>query len=229
MSSHVSIELRPGDMVAEGVERQIFVHPDDPTRLIKITKSKQSKAYKRWTFGDLTKRYFPSTRIRSIAKQHEEFLRLSLKSIYDAGTLPPIAHYYGFAQTNLGLGEVTERITNAAGENAPTLKDIHQTDAFDLDALNAFVNALYEASVCVSDLNPGNIVYGFRHTGPTGEDPEQKWVLVDGIGDRFAVPIRTLSTATRRFSIDDAFKRSKKLPGLTWNAKKRQFQRPTLT
>ncbi|SHH04724.1 PhoP regulatory network protein YrbL [Cognatiyoonia sediminum] len=222
------ITLNKNKLVAEGVERRIYVHPNDPTRLIKIPKIKSDDHYKRWTFGDLTKRFFPSTRTRSITKQHEEYQRQLRESQQSAASLP-VSLFYGFAPTNLGTGEIFERVTNDSGENAPTLRDVHDQGDFDINKLNTFVEHLYSLAICVSDLNPANFVYGYRHTEAGQKSPNKSWVLIDGYGDRFAIPIRTLNATTRRYSIDDAFKRSRKLPNLEWNAKERRFQRPTLT
>ena len=228
MSDDDLITLDETKLVAEGVERRIYVHPNDPTCLIKIPKVKSDDHYKRWTFGDLTKRFFPSTRTRSITKQHEEYQRLLREGQQSAASLP-VSVFFGFTPTNLGRGEVFERVTNEAGENAPTRRGVHDQGDFDINELNAFVAQLYSLAICVSDLNPANFVYGYRHEKTGAKSAEKTWVLIDGYGDRFAIPIRTLNATTRRYSIDDAFKRSRKLPKLEWNAKERRFQRPTLT
>jgi len=113
--------LDPAAKVAEGVERQIYVHPEDPTRLIKIMKARPTERYNRWTFSHLAKRYMPSTRYRPIAKQYDEFRRVMFTHHLDPDFIPPICHLYGFVPTTLGLGGVTERVTDRAGNNAPTL------------------------------------------------------------------------------------------------------------
>lgn len=218
--------LDPAAKVAEGVERQIYVHPEDPTRLIKIMKARPTERYTRWTFSHLTKRYMPSTRYRAIAKQYDEFRRVMFTHHLDPDFIPPICHLYGFVPTTLGLGGVTERVTDRAGNNAPTLSDMAGaiSDA-ELAALNVFIARLYDLAICASDLNPANFVYGYRHIGAAGQRMGPEWVLVDGFGDRTAIPITALSALIRRFALDDGFRRAKPVKGLRWDRARRAVLR----
>ena len=218
-----TITLNPAARLAEGVERQIFAHPDDPTLLVKVLKTRPTASYTRLTFGQITQRFFPTTRWRPIAKQMAEYARLQLTYQHDPTFVSPVSHLYGFVQTNLGLACLTERITDAAGQNAPTLKDSlasHTFTADDLAALNAFVADLYRIGVRAGDLNAGNFVYGFRHTHPA-DTPQ--WVLVDGFGDFHAIPIRSASRWTNRLGLDDCFHRMKNDIPLTWDRRQRRF------
>lgn len=222
-----TIDLNPDTMVAEGGERRVFVHPNNPLRLIKILKPRRSKEFNRWTFGHLSQRLVPSARWRTTMKQYDEYRRLMLEYQFDADFRPPISHLYGFVKTNLGLGGVAERVTDDAGNNAPTLEQMIKAQTFtaaDLDSLNAFVDRLYDVSVCVGDVGPANFVYGHRHIAGKGQVTNPEWVLVDGFGDRFAITIRSLSRRVRTLGLDDCFKRSKKVDGLEWQPGQRQFR-----
>jgi len=79
-----TLYLDPDRPVAEGGERLVYVHPDDPTRLIKILKPRAAKRFNRWTFGHLSQRYFPAARWRSTTKQYDEYRRLMLAYQFDA-------------------------------------------------------------------------------------------------------------------------------------------------
>ena len=219
---HLSIE----EKIAEGGERLVFAHPDDPTRLIKVIKPRHKDEFDRWTFGHLTQRYIPSTRWRPIVKQYDEYQRLMLNRNYDPNFDLPISHLYGFVKTNLGLGCVTERVTDADGGNAPTLAQLVREKALDeegLQELNTFIQRLYSVSVCASDVGSKNFVFGQRHIGTKGKKSKPCWVLIDGFGDRFAIQIRTISRFARSYGLDDAFKRKKPVSGLVWVPKERRY------
>ena len=220
------INLEPSDKVDEGGERIVFVHPDNPKRLIKVIKPRHKDEFHRWTFGHLTQRYFPSARWRPTIKQYHEYLRLMLQQDYDPAFKLPISHLYGFVKTNLGLGCITERVTDDAGTNAPTLAKLVSGGLLsqsDLNDFNAYVATLYEISVCVGDVGSANFVYGYRHIGQAGDVSGPEWVLIDGFGDRFAVPVRTISRTARRLGLDDAFKRKPPVAGLKWIARERRY------
>lgn len=224
-------ELDPGAMIAEGGERMVFVHPDDPSRLIKVGKPRDASEFPRLTFGHLTQRFIPKARWRSTVKQYDEYNRLMLGRLFDVNYTVPVSHLYGFVKTNLGLGCISERVTDANGENAPTLKQMLKEGRFgqdDLIRLNAFVRSLYDVSVCVCDVWADNFVYGYRRCGPAGRISQPEWVLVDGFGDRFAVTIRSVSRRVRRLGLDDCFKRkypkNRSVYGLRWNPAIRSFE-----
>lgn len=214
-------------MIAEGGERMVFAHPDDPHRLIKVVKPREAAEFDRWTFGHLTQRYIPSARWRSTAKQYDEYRRLMLGQLFDMNFSLPISHLYGFVKTNLGMGCITERVTDEAGNNAPTLQQMVRQGclgAEGLAGLNRFVARLYDVSVCVGDVGPANFVYGRRHIGADGAVSAPEWVLIDGFGDRFAITIRSISRRVRTLGLDDCFKRSKKVRGLEWVPAERRFR-----
>lgn len=220
------IELSPGDKVDEGGERVVFVHPDDPTRLIKVIKPRYKEEFYRWTFGHLSQRYIPSARWRPTVKQYHEYQRLMLNRQYDVDFQLPIAHLYGFVKTTLGLGCITERVTAPDGSNGPTLAKLADRGLITqdrLDEVNAFIKTLYDISICVGDVGPKNFVYGNRHIGPKSAVSAPSWVLVDGFGDKFAITIRTYSRTVRSLGIDDEFKRRAPPKGLIWLRKERRY------
>lgn len=229
------ITLDPSAMIAEGGERMVFVHPDDPCRLIKVVKPRDGSEFPLWTFGHVTQRYIPSARWRSTVKQYDEYNRLMLGQLFDVNLDVPISHLYGFVKTNLGLGCITERVTDDAGNNAPTLLQLVKEKTFTpehLDSLNTFITQLYDISVVVCDVSPPNFVYGYRHIGPAGTRTGPEWVLIDGFGDRFAITVRSISRRVRSMGLDDCFKRkyikkykrTGKVRGLNWNKDTRQFE-----
>ena len=220
--------LNPDDMITEGGERMVFAHPDDPSRLIKVVKPRYAEEFPGWSFGHITQRHIPAARIRSTVKQYEEYNRLMLGRLFDPDFKMPISHLYGFVKTNLGLGCLTERVTDENGANAPTLNRLLRLGQLTDDrlaALNDLISQLYEVSVCASDVQGSNFVYGHRHIGGAGQVTSPQWVLIDGFGDRFAIPLRTYSRRVRTLGLDDAFQRKKTPKGLVWDKAARMFRR----
>lgn len=222
------LHLDPAQVVAQGGERTVYVHPDRPEQLIKIIRPRHASEFPNWSFGHLSQRYIPSARYRPLNKQYSEYTRLHFAHIFDTGFECPVSHLYGFAQTNLGLGCLTERVTDASGQNAPTLLQLMESGTLSdqlLDSFNAFVARLYDVSVCVGDANAANFVYGHRHIGPAGQRSQPQWVMVDGFGDRFAIPLRTISRRVRSLGLDDAFRRKEFPDGFKWDNDSRRFVR----
>ena len=222
------LHLDDADVIARGGERLVFIHPTQPKRLIKVLRERPAEMFTRWTFGHLTQRYFPSARHRPVMKQYHEYARLAFEHQRDPDFVMPVSHLYGFCQTSLGLGGITERVTNDAGENGPTLADLVAGNALNdalLESFNAFVDRLFRVGVAVGDVSPTNFVRGWRHIVPGGAASGPDWVMVDGFGDRHAVPIRSVSRRARIWGLDDCFRRNPLVTGLRWNARARRIER----
>lgn len=220
-----TIQLDTANLITQGSERAVYPHPNDPTRLIKVVKYRDPATYKA-NFGDWTKRHFPSVRSRLIYKEYIEYARIMLR-YQDPDFVPPISHMYGFVKTSLGLGCVTERVTDSEGANGQTLRqksnDGTLTEA-DLSHVNHLITQLYDLGIRAGDSNPSNLVFGNRHIGPTGVQSDYTCVLVDGFGDFHAITIRSLSKWTNSLGLDDSFKRMEPKVKLTWDNTKRRFQ-----
>lgn len=222
MHSADMIQLDPAQVIAEGAERHVYVHPHDPTRLIKLIKYRDPATYQR-TFGDWTKKHFPSVRDRLIYKEYIEYARIMLRH-QTLDVTVPISHMYGFVRTNLGLGCLTEHVTQRDGTTGLTLKQ--KSGALtpaELDLLNGTIEQLYALGVRSGDSNPSNFVFGHRHCGAPGAVSEYTCVLVDGFGDFHAIPIRSLSKWTNTLGLDDCFVRMERKVDLVWNRKARRF------
>ncbi|MEL6683838.1 MAG: YrbL family protein [Pseudomonadota bacterium] len=218
------LHLNPDDQVATGVQRGVFLHPHDPTKLVKVLKD-ASAMPKRTNFNGVMDRLMPSTRLRQIRKEYQEYLRIMLQH-HDRELHLPISHMYGFAPTNLGLGCLTERVMEPDGTLGQTVnakvKSGTLTDN-DLALLNDAISRIYGYHIRASDMNAKNFVIGHRHDGAALGPRE--CVLVDGFGDIHAIPVRSLSQWTNRLGLDDSCARLARKSKLKWNAATRQLQR----
>ena len=220
------LHLNPEDQIATGVQRGVFVHPHDSGKLVKVLKD-ASTMPSRTNFNGVMDRLLPSTRLRQIRKEYQEYLRIMLKH-HESEFHLPISHMFGFASTNLGLGCLTERVMEPDGTLGQTLAAKVKTGTLsdeDLALLNDAIARIYGYRIRASDMNAKNFVIGHRYDGKNLGPRE--CVLVDGFGDIHAIPVRSLSNWTNRIGLDDSCTRLARKTKLKWNAANRQLERQT--
>jgi hypothetical protein len=218
--------LRSSDIVAKGVQRAVYLHPLDPTKLIKVLRPAPTMP-RRNNFNGIMDRLLPSTRLRQIRKEYAEYLRVMLTHP-EPDFHAPIAHMFGFTPTNEGLGCITERVMQPDGRLGETLGAKAQAGRLtpaQLALLNDTIARIYANDIRASDMNPANFVFGHRDNG-TGPGPEE-CVLVDGFGDIHAIPVRSMARWSNRIGLDDSCKRLARNSGLRWDPKARQFALPS--
>jgi len=107
----------------------------------------------------------------------------------------PMARIVGVAQTSLGLGLVVEKITDEAGNMAPTVTDLAKKGLVD-DALKAqldeFFDDLADAHDVVHDMSTSNIAVGLNADGKRG------LYLIDGFGVLPLIPLYAWSKRLNR-------------------------------
>ncbi len=218
------LHLNPDDQIATGVQRGVFLHPYDEGKLVKVLKD-ASTMPRRTNFNGVMDRLLPSTRLRQIRKEYQEYLRVMLNH-HDTEFHAPISHMFGFAATNLGLGCLTESVMEPDGTLGQTISAKIKSNTLtddDLGLLNDAIARIYGYNIRASDMNSKNFVIGHRHDGATLGPRE--CVLVDGFGDIHAIPVRSLSQWTNRIGLDDSCARLARKSKLKWNAATRQLGR----
>ncbi len=212
-------DLQP---IAAGGQRSVFMHPIDKTKLVKVLKPAKEMP-KRRTFRSVTERLMPSTRIRQLRKEYQEYLRLMLNN-RDRDFDCPIAHMLGFVTTDIGLGCLTEGVFEADGTLGKTIGARLRAGTFgveDLALLNSTIERIFRYHIRASDMNASNFVIGHRYDeqalGP------RECVLVDGFGDIHAVPVRSMAQWSNRISLNDSCAKLARNKKLNWDAMSRQF------
>ncbi|PJI52397.1 hypothetical protein CTI14_42905, partial [Methylobacterium radiotolerans] len=82
-----------------------------------------------------------------------------------------MARIFGLVLTSKGLGLVVERIVDAHGNLAPTLKEVVARHGFSPELrhrVHDFIMALIDAHVIFNDVSASNIVVGFNAEGREG-------------------------------------------------------------
>ena len=210
------------NLVTSGVQRAVYLHPNDPTKLVKVLRPEAERPVRN-NFNGIMDRTFPSTRLRQIRKEYAEYLRVMLKHTEPDFHLP-FTHMFGFTATNKGLGCITERVIGTDAPLGKTLRSKTMDGTLtqdDIDLLNQTVRQIYANGIRASDMNANNFVFG--HRDQAGTLGPRECVLVDGFGDTHAILVRSLSRWSNALGLDDSCKRLATKNGLQWDPKQRQF------
>lgn len=209
------LRLKDAEPLTQGRSRLIFAHPHDPDLLVKVLNPQVVDR----RFGSGTKWYKRrrrAGRFLSYARELQE--HLAVRAACDEHP-PFLQRIVGLAETDLGLGLVSEAIRDREGNLAPTLArliEIHRFDAEAQAALATCLEKILESDVIVSDLNLGNFVY------TDADDHSPRFVLIDGIGNNNILPFKAMS---RRLNQRSKRGRFAKLHARIERAK-RQFDHP---
>ena len=176
--------------VASGLDRFVYEVPEHPEVLLKLPKQKHERRL------SLVEHYlhgrFPLLKTRGLMAEYKQYIA-TIHANDDALLEIPLPIMHGFVQTDIGPASVVEKICGHDGEIAPSIHNMIKNNIhsfIDLQALNRFADDLLKYKIITTDLNTRNVVFGTRNG-------RKQFVLVDGIGDNFALKIRHLSHRIR--------------------------------
>lgn len=179
------LKLREVEMVAQGHKRFIFSHPTDPALLVKVWKPEVVE--ERWggerPWYKTTRRYGQYV---SLQREMSEYLALAVK--FPDG-VPVLQKLAGIVDTDYGIGVIVEKLTGRDGGLAPTLGALADREGVTaplLEKVDQFRDELLRYGVIVGKLHDKNLVLAVR-------GGEERFVMVDGYGEKAAIPIHTWS------------------------------------
>ncbi|MHA6323921.1 YrbL family protein [Roseivivax sp. CAU 1753] len=209
------LSLATATRLARGSERAVYRMPGAADQLIKVMLPKYRRG-----FDGLD----PDSRAgrRKHAEAYALFARedAALRAARQRSETPPLAAIIGYRETDQGRGQVVEMIRGPDGGLAPSLAEQAATGALDdrqMQALATFVDAVYRCHIVVHDAGPANIVW---------DATAARYVLVDGFGDRSAVPLKSWFRALNDRRLDRAFAICGQKAGLRWDRATRRLSRP---
>ena len=174
-------------LVGKGTDREVFYPPDYPAILFKVLLPVgriETGGLKGWMIKN-----FPSLRSRAILGEYKSAIQIQIvKNKKRQGDIP-ISRLYGFIETDIGYASIVERIYCEDKEIGPNLRNLYESGSLTkehIELLNDFSARLRYWRVRTTDLCIDNVVYGTSRGRP-------QFVLVDGIGDNFVIPLRTWS------------------------------------
>ena len=187
--------------LAIGHQRAVYQHPERDDLLIKTMRPEA--VARRWNArGRWVKRLRRSRHYVGFLRELKEYIAV-FTHIPDGN--PPIARIQGLLETDLGLGLVCEKVRGPDGKIASTLHALYRQHGGEppwaAAALEEFERELLRYNVIVGDLNAANLVYGSDSRGGP------RLVLVDGFGEKSAIPISSMSTVINRHFIHRRYRR----------------------
>lgn len=191
------IELTGVQPIAFGAQQNVFVHPAEPTLLIKIARDR-SHLRTPW-FKRRRSRYGT---FRGPLNEIAEFAALVHRNPEDTDLIERVV---GIVDTDLGFGLAVEALRDSDGNIAPTLYQLIRRGQFDeklQDELVRFAQRILHSDLVAYDLKCTNIVRA--HDDASGVS---RFVLVDGIGERLSIPVNALVPPLNRFNKSRRIKR----------------------
>lgn len=182
------LDLSEARLIAQGGVRFVYEHDDFPGMLIKIYKPGIIDDEGHF-IGKKRKRMKLRRRLGAfvqVNREIAEFLAFQAKPSNRRGQWP-IAKMFGFVETEIGLGVLTEKLTAPDGGLAPTLVALVRGRQFSPHyraALQRFFQDLEDRHICLCDPHPSNIVFA----GDIENDG--RFIAIDGLGAKTLLPAR---------------------------------------
>ena len=175
--------------IAQGAQKLVFRHPDDPRVLVKVVNPRFIERRER------KDRFYQKRRRighhRAFARELLEHLVSRASRSGRAGGYPHIQNILGIVDTDMGTALLVEAVLDEHGALAPTLRDLLREGRFGArhrQALNAFLDWVMASNVLINDLSSDNLAW----------HPEGHFVMIDGLGDRAGIPVRSHSRTLNR-------------------------------
>jgi hypothetical protein len=195
------LDIEKCEFIAEGRSRAVYAHPSAPDLLIKVMLPHYVEARSTRSKSILKRMTSPWRKFGPYAIFYRETRETihATRAVHPDYSFPlPFARSYGFIWTNRGLAQVVERIGSTDGTLAPTLKQLVEEGRFTADhaaILDAFFDICMEKGIVVGTVHADNIVY---------QDGAQRFVCIDGFGDKNTIPIHEISRFANRLKLQRA-------------------------
>lgn len=201
-----------------GGRRHVFLRPDDASIVVKVNRAEWTDRNVR-PVKRLTRWLFPASAQRDLRAEAHEAVRIARRA--DRMGIPnPLPRFYGIVPTDHGPATQHERIREPDGRIATVLRDAwHEAGPALVPALDTLMRRLHALGVVVTDLHDRNIVVTQEMGVPVCR-------MVDGYGDRAAIPVRTWLGVINERALDIRIARFGKRLGLRWDRRNRRFMPP---
>jgi hypothetical protein len=206
--------------VRGGGRRHVFVHPTDPNLLVKVERAGWHEAGAATGLKRIKRRLMPGSARRAMLAEVRQARAVERRATAGDGPTP-IPRFHGFVRTALGRGGLHQRIVSEEGGDVPNLAELRAgqgmlADPDLLASIADLMRRLRDFGVVVTDIHPSNIVLSRSGDGLRG-------TLIDGYGDRAAIPVRSLSGRLNAAKLSQRAGRLAAALGLTWDAARWTF------
>ena len=182
---------------AEGGNRLCYIHPDNSSHCIKVNRpniaaiTRASKPF--------YKRLRPLTDFDDNYREYEAYQQRAVK-VGTARVWDHLPRCYGWQETDIGPGLVSDYYTNKNGTTADTLEKHLHTHGLTRDtlaSLEQFAAWLRDTSILTKNILPHNLVFA----------PNGHLMLIDGLGLLDYIPIRQHVKSLAQNYIEQRIKR----------------------
>ena len=183
------LDVKSLKKLGKGTVKNVYQHPQNDFQIIKTIQPHLVAADGGFAKHGALKRSVYQGVYRQFRRELLQYLQLC-KSHYSQGIFQfPIETPYGLVPTSEGLGLVTEKILAPDGRSW-TLEDLAKGPGLERkhhQALHRFFDECERLHIVFGEVNDAGLLYTEARSGC----PE--FVLVDGIGEKLMVPVRTMS------------------------------------
>lgn len=177
------------DILGQGTQKLVFNHPKSTDKVIKLMKPENSTPEGARVGQHYLRAHRSQGIYRHFRRELIQYLQLCKSNFNEKSYTFPIETVHGFIGTDLGLGLVTEKIISPSG-SPKTLSYLSRYSEFTskhAKALDNFFDDCCRLHIVFGEVNMAGIMYTEDRRGI----PE--FVLIDGIGDKLIIPLRSLS------------------------------------
>lgn len=208
------VDLTHSSPISKGGRREIYEIESCPGILFKVPKRRETPPS-----NSTTKRILrwivPRSIDRAALIEIDSYLRIVHYKPDVADEILP--RFFGVVTSTRGPAALFERVCNPAGDLAPTLADIMSSGELSLEhigPLNRLMDTIRSRHIVVNDLSAANLVFS-----------NARFFLVDGLGDRNVIRIRTYFRQMNARSLSrKAHAIAGRSPQLTWDRSAFKFQ-----
>lgn len=180
------LELKDEWLIGMGTVKLVYQHPHDEGKLIKVIRPEIVHADGGFLNHSFFKRRINQGVYRQFRREIVQYLELCKRYYSSNEFCFPMETPYGLINTNKGLGLVVEKIIapNGRGMNLKQMKLAGLMQKNQYQALEVFFKKCADIHLVFGEVNYEGILYTeYRGGGP-------EFVLVDGIGEKLAIPMR---------------------------------------
>lgn len=174
-------------LIGEGGYKVVYQHPTDNKKVIKLMRPQRIAEDGTFKKHGRFKKHSMQGMYRQFRREIIQYLELCKNNYKIKDYQFPVETPYDFLPTSIGLGITVEKIISPSGgvESLANLVENNKFDSKHLIALEKFFQDCIDLHVVFGEVNANGILY----TEKRNNRPE--FVLVDGIGEKLVIPLRS--------------------------------------
>ncbi|MEG2999761.1 MAG: YrbL family protein [Comamonas sp.] len=181
------LQLEQCGHLGRGTVKNVYQHPYEPALVIKTIRPELVAQDGGFAKHGRVKRAMAQGVYRQFRRELIQYLQLSKVSYSEQAHIFPMETPYGLIPTSEGLGLVTEKILGPDG-TPQTLEDLTKVGSLQdkhFQALERFFDECVALHLVFGEVNDAGLMYTESRTG------RPEFVLVDGIGEKLLIPVRS--------------------------------------